>query len=102
MAPRQKKFLYFAVPFFFVNLALAFVSMRLSAFFTVSGLAVFGYFVTRPMGRSLAHTTCAFCDRMIIFEHEGEFCPTCHDPIHAKCMDIHRASHAPSPKAPFR
>ena len=101
MQPRQKKFLVVAVPFFVVAVLTSLVSMMASVVVTMSGLLVFGYFFSRQ-ARSLALQPCVHCARKIIFEHEGEFCPACNAPTHAKCMDDHRMSHAPSPDQPFR
>ena len=103
MVRRQKTFLLVAVPFFVVTVLLSVVSMTAAVVVTMTGLLAFGLAFTRPMGRSLALMPCVFCSRKIIFEHEGEFCPTCKEPIHAKCMGEHAMSaHAPSKDQPFR
>lgn len=103
MAARRKGFLLVAIPFGIVAVGLWFVSLWASAAVMVLGLAAFGFAVSRPTGRALAHGPCAFCARKIIFEHQGEYCATCDQPIHAVCMDEHRMSaHAPPKDRPFR
>jgi hypothetical protein len=97
----QQRFLYIAVPVFAVAVLSSLVSLWLSGMVTMCGLLAFSYFYSRPT-RTLALMPCAFCDRKIIFEHEGEFCPTCDGAIHGKCMDEHRMSHAKPPEQPFR
>ena len=103
MKPRQKTFLLAAVPFAIISVGLWWVSIRASAMFTGAGVVAFSYALTRPTGRKLAHTPCVFCSRKIIFEHQGEFCPTCQAGLHASCLDEHRMSaHAPAKDQPFR
>ena len=104
MQARQKKFLYVAVPLTFVVMGLAwFVSIRASVVVTVLALGAFGWILTRPAGRTLAHTPCVFCKRKIIFEHEGDVCGTCDESVHGACLDEHRMqAHAPTKDQPFR
>lgn len=103
MYPRRKGFLLVAIPFAGVVVALSLVSMYASVMATGLGILAFGFAMTRPTGRSLAHSTCLFCSRKIIFEHEGDFCATCNEPIHGKCMDEHKmAAHSRVNDQPFR
>jgi hypothetical protein len=103
MKARQKGFLLVAVPFGVGAVALSLVSMTASVVVTMMGLLAFGFALSRPTGRSLAHSACAFCARKIIFEHQGEFCATCNQAVHAACADEHRmTAHAPAKDQPFR
>jgi hypothetical protein len=104
MQKRQKQFLMVAVPLFAVIVAVAwFVSFNLSAFITGAAVVLFCVAYLRPSGRSLKLKPCALCSRKIIYEHEGELCPTCNEPLHAKCFDEHRMkSHVADPTQPFR
>src|SRR5690242_14598084 len=103
MQKRQKGFLLVAIPFAVLAVGLSLVSMTASVVVTMIGLLAFGYAISRPTGRSLAHQPCVFCARKIIFEHEGEFCASCNQPVHGKCLDEHRmAAHTRVKDQPFR
>ncbi len=103
MQKRQRTFLLVALPLFAVAAFTSLFSMTLSMLVSVGGLGLFAYFYSRPVGRSLALSPCSFCARKIVFEHEGEFCKWCEEPLHAKCIPEHdMAVHAPGTDQPFR
>jgi hypothetical protein len=53
--------------------------------------------------RKAAGKPCAACPRMIVFEHEAEFCRQCSLPLHGACAATHWATaHGPAEGHPFR
>jgi len=68
------------------------------------GLAVFGWLVTRPAGRSLVGEKCARCRDPIALEYQADICPQRSAGVHARCLEKHMtAAHATrDPEGPYR
>jgi hypothetical protein len=78
------------------------LAIRAAVLVVVVALGAFLRILQRPSSRRVAGKNCALCARMVVFEHEGDFCDVCSAPAHGACLGEHRANAHVEAKAPFR